>query len=193
VKGKQRCHLDPDWHGMTYGDHCENRRARALQNVSKNDVLLFWGLLWKTKKNGSDIWETREKGWYLLGALRVELILKGGESTKQLPKALRDRASKNAHVWKGAVLKDGCQRVFVGNSRHSRRFSHPVDMEIGNDKGLLRRSIKATGGRLLQWDKSPRWNSALRSCRAVLETNEAAAKYLARRIAKENPGLNLIG
>ena len=40
---------------------------------------------------------------------------------------------------------------------------------------------------------SPRWNSALRSCRAVLETNEAAAKYLDRRIAKENPGLNLIG
>src|SRR3954447_4569651 len=34
-------HLDPDWENMTYGDNCQNRKARALLNVIPNDTLLF--------------------------------------------------------------------------------------------------------------------------------------------------------
>src|SRR2546423_1658500 len=72
----KRCHLDPDWEGLTYGDHCSNRRARALLSVVPGDVLLFWSLLWEMKTDCSDIWHTQEKAWYLIGCLRVQHVLK---------------------------------------------------------------------------------------------------------------------
>jgi hypothetical protein len=32
-----KCHLDPDWDRLTYGDRCVNRRARSLLNVQEGD------------------------------------------------------------------------------------------------------------------------------------------------------------
>jgi len=63
-------HCDPDWTGLTYGDYCLNRRARALASARSGNILLFWGLLWR---NIAKNWDgfTGEKGWYLFGAFRI--------------------------------------------------------------------------------------------------------------------------
>src|SRR5438105_8088325 len=49
-------HPDPDWQGRTYGDFCENRRAKALAKVMERDILLFWGLLWPISNRRANIW-----------------------------------------------------------------------------------------------------------------------------------------
>jgi hypothetical protein len=39
----------------TYGDFCTNPRARALLSATRNDVLLFWALLWRIEKARADV------------------------------------------------------------------------------------------------------------------------------------------
>ena len=52
LKGKDiKVHLDPDWKNYTYGDNCSNPRAGILRKAQKNDIFLFWGLLWDWKDN----------------------------------------------------------------------------------------------------------------------------------------------
>jgi hypothetical protein len=67
-------HLDPDWENLTYGDYCRGIRGHELRDAKRNDILLFWGLLWR---NSGTSWSdfTGEKGWYLFGALRIDEIL----------------------------------------------------------------------------------------------------------------------
>lgn len=164
-------HADPDWINLTYGDDCSNRRAMSLRNVSKGDVLLFWGLLWQN--NGKD-WNgfTGEKGWYLLGALRVEEIGEEGESVRQL--ANRDRASKNAHFARGGgILRTGKrERVFVGETRYSKLFPRAVDLEVKSRDGLLYRAFTSADGKLLKIYGTPSWRSSLRSCRKMWDLND---------------------
>src|SRR6266436_5248754 len=83
-RGIRTTHLDPDWENLTYGDCCQNPRAKALLSVETDDILLFWGLLWRIDDRRSDIWGCRHRGWYLLGALRVKLALNSGESLQCL-------------------------------------------------------------------------------------------------------------
>lgn len=75
LRGKEinTTHADPCWEDHTYGDECANPRATALKTVRPGDMLLFWGLLWAHR--GGD-WHgfTGERGWYLLGVLRVQEI-----------------------------------------------------------------------------------------------------------------------
>lgn len=176
-------HLDPDWDCLTYGDCCANRRARALLNVEPKDFLLFWGLLWKVDGDGGTVWDTKERGWYLFGAIRVQRVLKEGERTGDLPADARIRARQNAHVTGGRVEERRDVRVFVGQPARSVRFGSAVDLGVGDDHGLLRRIVRTNDGRLVEWNQSPRWNSATRSCRAILDLERAEDRKRADRLA----------
>jgi len=193
-----KCHLDPDWDRLTYGDRCGNPRARSLLKVQKGDTLLFWALLWKTNPT-SDVFHSRERGWYLIGALRAEHILKDGARIDLLPRDIRQRVSFNAHVYEGKVRERAGERVFVGESdlHHSRRFGRAVDWEVYCDGGLMQRVLRTADGKEICWKESPRWNSVTRSCRAILDLGDkrdrVRASYLADHIAKKNEGFDLIG
>ena len=191
-----KCHLDPDWEGLTYGDCCKKPRAASLLKVQKGDTLLFWALLWR-KDRGVSIFKSRDKGWYLIGALHVESILKDGERTNTLPRAAR-RADQNAHVYEGQVKRRDGERVFVGsrNRRHSRRFAKAVDLEVYCDAGLMHRVVRTKDGQQIRWNGPPRWNSVTRSCRAILDLDcrrdRSVARFLASRIGRKNKGFDLI-
>ncbi len=190
-----KCHLDPDWDRLTYGDSCHEPRGRSLLKTQKGDILLFWALLWKTDQN-SLVFGSHEKGWYLIGAIRTEYIVRGGEQLSILPNEIRLRAAHNAHVANGRVREPQTERIFIGNSRHSRRFSRAVDLEVGRDNGLMHRIVKTSKGQRVRWNEAPRWYSVTRSCRAILDLNEesdhSAARFLAHRIREENDNFDLI-
>lgn len=197
VSGGIKCHLDPDWDRLTYGDRCGNPRAKSLLKVIEGDILLFWALLWKTDHT-SVIFESDDRGWYLIGALRVERILKSGERIDTLPRDTRQRVVFNAHVVDGKVKERDGERVFVGSNdlRHSRRFETAVDLEVYHDGGLMHRVVRTADGKHIRWKESPRWNSVTRSCRAILDLenrhDSVLASYLASRISEKNEGFDLI-
>ncbi|SRR6266404_1418948 len=190
-----KCHLDPDWDRLTYGDSCHEPRGRSLLKTQKGDILLFWALLWKTDHNRL-VFGSHEKGWYLIGAIRTEFIVRGGEQLTVLPHEIRQRAARNAHVANGRVREPQTERVFIGNLQHSRRFARAVDLEVGRDNGLMQRIVKTSKGHRIRWNEQPRWNSVTRSCRAILDLNNQAdhktAEFLAGRIQENNGGFDLI-
>jgi len=198
VRDGIKCHLDPDWDRLTYGDCCDNPRARSLLNVQKGDVLLFWALLWQTTRD-SVVFDSHDRGWYLIGALRADRILKGGERIDTLPPDVRQRVGFNAHVYEGRTKERDGERVFVGENdlRHSRRFAAAVDWEVYCDGALMQRVLRTADGKQIRWKESPRWNSVTRSCRAILDLGDkrdrVRASYLADHIAKKNEGFDLIG
>ena len=91
-KDNLKTHNDPDWCNMTYGDVCSGKgciRGYELRYVIPGDIFLFWGLLWHNEntdwrefigKKGA-CWEDfsrpldSSKGWYLIGAIRIEKII----------------------------------------------------------------------------------------------------------------------
>lgn len=87
-------HADPCWDDHTYGDDCANPRATALRTVKQGDMLLFWGLLWRHR--GGD-WHgfTGERGWYLLGVLRVQEIAGPGQSVQQVSQPNQERVRRS--------------------------------------------------------------------------------------------------
>ena len=110
-------HLDPDWENLTYGDFCKNARARALTKVEHGDTLLFWGLLWRTPNRQSSIWMSEDRGWYLLGAMRVKRILTSGENIASFPADEQTRLRCNDHV-KGERVEDRQHvKVFLADER----------------------------------------------------------------------------
>ena len=158
---------------------------------------MFWALLWKTD-HGSVIFDSGDRGWYLIGAQRVEHILESGERIDTLPRDTRQRVGFNAHVVDGKVKERDGERVFVGSSdlRHSRRFATAVDLEVYHDGGLMHRVVRTADGKHVRWKESPRWNSVTRSCRAILDLenrhDRVLASYLAGRISDKNEGFDLI-
>lgn len=165
-------HLDPNWKALTYGDWCGDPRARALSSAKQNDIFLFWALLWRTTNEMADFKKSRDKGWYLIGALRiVDPILKTGESLKAVLKnrKLLARAAQNAHVSNGRVEKGNLVRVFLGNPKHSAGFDYAVDLGIYQSDSLLRKTVRTKSGEKINWREKPHWNSATRSCRAILD------------------------
>ena len=194
--GVHNTHLDPDWKNLTYGDFCKNPRARTLLSAKIDDTLLFWGLLWRVPNRTSSVWESREKGWYLLGALRVQCILESAESLQSLPRDQQVRLLPNAHVHDGCVENRPKVRVFLGNRSHSAKFDYGVDLGIYKERSLLRDVVLAKDGRQLQWYERPRWNSAIRSCRPILDLDDAGdtkrAKILQKSIKARNPSLDLL-
>src|SRR5438874_1236602 len=79
-----------------------------------------------------------QRGWYLIGALRVSEILEEGQTLKDAKRANRMRAAKNVHLVDG-VIGDG-QRVFIGSKRRSRLFRRAVDLQTTQGSGLLFRT-----------------------------------------------------
>jgi len=122
-------HDDPDWANLTYGDDCHNARARALYQVEEGDSLLFWGMLWN---NAGNTWATFDgnRGWYLLGALRVAEILQGGQTPEDAHENHVARAGLNMHFNDG-VLRE-TDRVFIANPRYSALFTKAVDLGVTN-------------------------------------------------------------
>jgi hypothetical protein len=179
---RRRAHADPDWEGLTYGDCCINPRAISLRKVVPGDILLFWGLLWEN--DGAD-WAAfnGSKDWYLLGAIRVAEILRGGEHFSRLPKALRPRAKRNAHLYRRSVVH-ASDRVFIGDPKRSMRFEFAVPLEIGKRNGLAYRVFTTADGRPLKPNGVPSWEKSLRSCRPMWRLDDPRQRQRAQIVAK---------
>ncbi|MCT0199998.1 hypothetical protein KQ313_09935 [Synechococcus sp. CS-1325] len=164
---------------MTYGDDCANPRALALKRVTKGDILLFWGLLWK---NVGRVWDgfTGERGWYLFGALHVEEIAVSEQLVQQVSKHNRMRASRNAHFVNGGGILPHNNRVFLGDPLFSSRFLRAVDLEVAISSGLIYKGFTSAKGVHLSSDGSPSWKSSLRSCRMIWDLNDHAARRRAQ-------------
>jgi hypothetical protein len=192
---RSNCHLDPDWADVTYGDNCFNRRARALLSVRRDDILLFWALLWKVRDR-QDVWSSSERGWYMIGAIRVGKVLSSGEPIGNLPASVGRRVRHNAHVVRSRVESRPLVRVFIGQTGYSRLFKRAVDLGVYQPDSLLRAAIRCADGRTVQWQRSTRWNSALRGCRAVLDLGapeeRRRAKLLRSAIMRANPEFDLL-
>ena len=117
VRNATYTHLDPDWKNLTYGDNCSNARASALQKALAGDILLFWALLWKVDNRSSDVFAESEKGWFLIGAQRIECVLESGDPLDELTPSQRKRARWNAHVTAGTSVDGNNEktRVFIGD------------------------------------------------------------------------------
>jgi hypothetical protein len=192
-------HLDPDWDDATYGDNCRNPRARALLKAKRNDILLFWALLWPNAGHSWATWTEEGRGWYLIGAIRIEETLEAGDSVLKVKPENRDRARRNAHVIEGNIRsasRNRLDRVFVGFKKHSRRFARAVDWEIYKTGGLFQRAVRTTDDKQVNWKRPPRWNSVTRSCRAVWDLNDAAerkrAHLIRNAIQERNPDFDLL-
>lgn len=177
----RRTHSDPDWDKLTYGDVCSNRKAAALKNVTPGDILLFWGMLWQNNgENNGNNWHgcgfTGERGWYLLGALRVAEIVKRKQDIDNLAPPDKCRAIKNAHClnrrWNAG------DRVFLGekDKKYSRLFDKAVELWVPKTEqkseskwkdSLLYKALRAADGRYLSLNGTPRWYSSLRTCRKM--------------------------
>lgn len=157
-------HCDPDWERLTYGDNCNNPRARALKRVVEDDVLLFWTLLWLNTGNTWDDF-SGEQRWCFIGALRVREILGPGQRPEDAKSSRVARAKQNVHFYRGQL--DAANYVFIGCTKHSRLFAKAVDLQVTDRAGLLYRSIHTADGRRLSLNGEPRWNTSLRAIRAV--------------------------
>lgn len=185
-------HCDPDWTGLTYGDNCDNRRARALRRVVEDDILLFWALLWF---NSGDSWAdfTGEKHWYFIGALRVREILRPGQRPEDAKSSRVARAKRNVHFRQGRL--DAGNYVFIGCTKHSTQFTKAVDLQVTHSEGLIYRTIRTARGGPLSLDGTPHWSSSLRSCRPVWNlgiTEERARAKIARDAILRQTGYDLL-
>jgi len=172
-------HVDPDWDSYTYGDYCLNRRALTLAGAQRDDILLFWGLLWR---NTTKYWDgfTGEKGWYLFGAFRIaEVLVQRQRPSDARTPDNRRRAAKNVHFYRG-ILDTG-NRVFIGSRRHSKRFSKAVPFYT-DDSRLLFDTVRTRHGQRLRVHSKPRWISSTRPCRAVWDLSKPAQHSRAKLV-----------
>lgn len=187
-------HADPCWDELSYGDSCSNPRARSLKGVTKGDILLFWGLLWRNNGGG---WQgfTGEHGWYLFGGFRVEEIAVPGQVLHQVSERNRPRAEKNGHYINGSGILQQDNYVFLGDPSFSSRFVQAVDLEVEKSSGLIYRVFSSAKGALLAWKGNPSWKSSLRSCRKILDLNDQVARSRAEIVSDvihEQTGFDLL-
>lgn len=159
-------HVDPDWENLTYGDCTLNPRASCLASVRPSDILLFWALLWD---NPGDSWFTftNAQSWHLIGALRVEEVLRPGDRADKACSANRQRASENAH-FVSKRLQPG-NHVFVGDKDLSQLFEFAVPLvKTLSKQSLLYRMFRTSAGERLPLN-GKHWSSYLRSCRMICD------------------------
>jgi len=219
-------HNDPDWERMTYGDICTGpgcARGSKLRNVVPGDILLFWGLLYNNecpdRKNCSDrqgaCWEhfsrplDSNKGWYLLGAMRVEKIVVGQHKLDRLSQEERRRIKENVVALDGLSSEELCRIkknahfdgnkitsnhwIFLGDKdkKHSRLFDKAVALWVPKTEqesesnwkdSLLYKTFRTNnhGQRLcLSLNGSPRWYQYLRLCRKMWDLSDSEQRKLA--------------
>ena len=180
-------HADPDWDHLTYGDFGFNPRAAALDGAGVGDTLLFWALLWD---NPGDNWTTftNAQSWHLIGSLRVEEILREGDSPSDASASNCLRAEYNAH-FSSSRLEEG-HVVFIGDVRHSRLFEYAVPFVTKLTRSsLLYRSFRTAAGERLPLS-GKHWSGYTRSCRVICELDDAdgrrRATILRDAIAERN-------
>jgi hypothetical protein len=127
---------------------------------------------------------TGEREWYLLGALRVAEILRGGQHVDSLSKAARARALENAHMAGGAKLEED-HYVFVGDRSHSCRLRSAVPLATYAKEGLIYRAFTTAARVPLELNGNPAWKSSLRSCRPMWDLSNASDLKRARVVAGE--------
>jgi len=183
-KQNLKTHNDPNWKKLTYGDYCSKPRARALKDIEHGDILLFWGLLWRNSGNSwEDFVSPLKKRWYLLGALRVEDIIKGRKKVTEVHPHGRQRAQQNIHFSSG-VLPDE-EYVFLGAQKYSQRFSKAIDLGVDDSNGLVYKAFTSADGNLLRFKGKPRWSSSLRICRKMWDLSDSKQRELAECVRDE--------
>jgi len=160
-------------------------RGATLKNAMRDDILLFWGVLYH---NEGRTWAsfTGEKGWYLVGSLRIEAKISTDSDLDALSNDVRMRALSNVHFRTGKRLPQN-DYVFVGDRTQSGLFHTAVDLGVRDSIGLIYRAFTAANGQPLRCGQRPRWYSSLRSCRRILDMSQAADQERTRilRIAIE--------
>jgi hypothetical protein len=199
-------HNDPNWKKLTYGDDCSAPRARALKKVKHGDILLFWGLLWR---NGGKSWDgfvsplDGNKGWYLIGAMRVQKVIvanstleslsdgerSGIETPERLSPDERCRIEKNVHFKDRRLPTD--HWVFLGyhNKEYSRLFDKAVPLWVPNsntgdgwERSLMHRCFRSADEHRLRLKISPRWSSSLRTCRKMWDMRYSEQRKRAKSV-----------
>jgi hypothetical protein len=180
--GIYETHADPDWDNLTYGDYVANGRAAALKGAMEDDVLLFWALLWRNRGSGwKDFTGEKDKGWYLIGALRIDEILREGQRPKDAKPSNVERAKKNAHFDQGVLDKHNL--VFIGSKSYSCLFPKAVGFIGCSD--LMFRTVRTANGEILKPNGGVHWSSSLRSCRAVWDLNDSQQRSRAEIVRNE--------
>ena len=188
-------HSDPDWENLSYGDYCANARATALRQASYEDILLFWALLWR---NNGKTWKTftGKKGWYLIGALRIDEILKEGQKPQDATASNVQTAAQNAHFLNGRGVLEPHNFVFIGSKSHSCLFPKAVEFLVDeSESDLLFRTVRTAKGALLAPNGKPHWSSATRTCRAVWNLDSAEQRSraeLVREAIFQKTGFDLV-
>ena len=185
-------HIDPHWDDMTYGDIVGGARGGALRRVIRGDILLFWGMLWE---NEGSSWEhfTGSHSWFLLGSMRVGAIIESGTRARDVPRAYRVRALRNAHFHR-RLVPDG-HRIFIGSRKYSRKFRRAVPLDFHRENGLAYKTCTAKSGELLVMGSRPRWGSSLRACRAmwdVANSPERKRANVIRRAIEQFDGFDFL-
>jgi hypothetical protein len=180
--GLKQTHADPDWDNLTYGDDTRNGRAAALKRAVPDDILLFWALLWRNRGSGwKDFTGDKGKGWYLIGALRIDEILREGQRPTDAKPSNVERAKKNAHFDQGVLDKHNL--VFIGSKSYSSLFPRAVEFIGCSD--LMFRTVRTASGEILKPNGGVHWSSSLRSCRAVWDLNNSEQRSRANIVRNE--------
>ena len=159
------CHNDPEFETFTYGDVGENGRSTALTKMTAGDVLMFLARLegWESRRR------TGQANFYLIGGLLAEYA---GWVERHSPQ--EGRFQKNAHPYRGDTRFWG-----VAGSNRSRRFERAVPI----DREICAKVFRDADGKAWTWDKGQselaRISSYTRTCRRVLDTNDAEQRQRA--------------
>lgn len=169
-------HNDPEFATLTYGDNCEaNARAAGLKSAGPGDHLFFLCRLAEWADGGP----TGRRGFYLVGMLRIDGVLKGVRARPSNP-VIR-AFGNNAHLRRGLTdpaLWDGFW-VFRGGDGSSRfRRAVPVD------RALCERVFTKADGSAWEWDGGRTElqviGSYTRACRCVIDPAEPGGAERAR-------------
>lgn len=158
-------HNDPEFDTRTYGDNCDTSpRAAGLRRAEAGDFLFFIARL----ANWLEDRATRESGFYLIGYLEIESVLRQASAPPDAATMARFR--HNAHVRRALgdpSLWNGFW-VFAGSDR-SRRFHRAVPAT----RELADRAFSRADGSPWLWDGRRSdlqvIGSYTRSCRCIID------------------------
>ena len=158
-------HFDPEFETFTYGDNCETSpRAASLKRMEPGDFIFFLARLTRQEDNKS----TKEHGFYLVGFLEIEDILK--DVTQRPTDAEMKRYGANAHILRGLSDDSLWDRFWVfGGSPNSKRFQKAVPVT----RELALQVFSSADGSPWKWDFGRSdlqvIGSYTRSCRCVID------------------------